>query len=141
MSTGPTGPTLPVPLNPLPLPAPFPIATLSELTSSHNAIVQKENSDRTTLNQLSTPNRENIRTTLLNWTSRGFPANFPLFSMTVNPPPVCSDGVKRVFSDYVPYLLGTTVAAKLVLLEQQLVGMKLTSVIIGNTIRIQVSSP
>ena len=140
MSTGPTGPTLPVALSHIPLPAPSPIATLAELASSHNAIVQKENADRTLLSQLSTPNRENVRKTLLNWTSRGFPANFPLFSMTVNPPPVCSDGVKRAFADYVPYLLGSTVAAKLVLLEQQLVGMKLTSVIIGNTVRIQVSS-
>lgn len=131
---------VPTRLNPLPAAAPQPIATLAELTNSHNAISQKENTDRTALGVLSSPVRATVRTALLNWTSRGFPANFPIFSVTVTPPPLCSDGVKRTFAEYVPYLLGCPVSEKLVLLQPLLVGMVISSSTVGNTIRVQVSS-
>ena len=130
----------PARLNTIPPPAPQPIATLAELTNSHNAISQKENADRTALGVLSSPVRATVRTALLNWTSRGFPANFPIFSVTVNPPPLCSDGVKRTFAEYVPYLLGCPVSEKLVELQPLLVGMTVSSSTVGNTLRVQVSS-
>ena len=149
MSTGPTGsgssmdatgPTAPTRLNLTPLAAPNPIATLSELTNSHNAIVQKENRDRVTLGQLTNPNRAAVRTALINWTSRGFPANFSIYSVTVTPPPICSDGVRRVFADYVSYLLGTTIEAQLVLLQPLLVGITISYRVTGNNLYVQVSN-
>jgi len=141
-TTGPTGPTyttIPQPLNPVPLPAPNPIASLSELTNSHNAIVQRENRDRSSLYQLTNPNRGDVRTALLSWTSRGFPPNFTIFSVSVTPPPVCSDGVRRLFGDYVEYLLVTSITSKLTLLQPLLVGMIISYRITGNNLYIQVS--
>ena len=130
----------PTPLSPTPPSAPSPIATLAELTSSHDAILQKESRDRANLGQIANPDRATVRNTLLNWVSRGFPANFPLITMNVTPPPVCSDGVHRGVSEYVPYILGTTIGAQLVLLQPQLVGISLSSSIVGNSVRVLVSN-
>ena len=127
-------------LNPLAPSAPLPIATLSELATSHDAIVQKETRDKAILSQLITPSRANIRADLLKWTARGFPANFTILSLNVNPPPMCADGVTRSFVDYVQYLLGMTIAAQLVLLQPQLEGIVLSYTINLNNLLVQVSN-
>jgi len=145
VSTNPTGPTGPNPNAPKPLVktpplAPHPIATMSELTTSRNAIIKKENNDRAALSVIANPQRGIVRSSLINWTSKGFPANFPIFSVGVMPPPICSDGVQRSFADYVTYLFGTPISAQIDLLQPQIVGIKLSYVISANTIRILVSN-
>jgi len=131
---------IPARLNPLAPSAPLPIATLSELATSHDAIVQKETRDKATLSQLITPSRAHIRADLLKWTARGFPANFTILSLTVTPPHMCADGVTRSFIDYVQYLLGMTIAAQLVLLQPQLEGIVLSYTINLNNLFVQVSN-
>ena len=141
MSTGATGPFNPIPLrlSKFASAPPRPIATLDELITSHDAIVNKETKDRGILSQLSNPNRNEVRKQLLAWTSRGFPTNFVIFSISVIPPQVCSDGTSRNFTEYVSYLLETTIDEKLLLLQPQLVGISISYTIFGNTIRVQVS--
>lgn len=144
-STGPTGPTdssrsaILNRLSNVAHAAPRPIATLAELTTSHDAILQKETADKAIVSQISNPNRSAIRASLISWTSRGFPSNFQIFSIMVTPPPICSDGVRRTFAEYVPYLLGGSIADELVKLQPQLVDITLSYTISGNILRIQAS--
>jgi hypothetical protein len=49
----------------------------------------------------------------------------PVFSITVTPPQVCSDGVVRSLIDYVSYVAGMSIETKLKKLEAKLEGIKI----------------
>jgi hypothetical protein len=127
-------------LDPTPLPPPSPIATIDELTQSHNAIVKKENKDKASLTQIANPNRISIRAALISWTSRGFPANFVILSIPISQPNICSDGIQRSIEDYISYLLGNSIHDELTKLQPQLVGITLSYSITNNNLNIQVSN-
>ena len=137
-----TTPVVTAPVVSRPVVALSPIANIDTLIATvRNARIAVENADRLKLREIASPNRSSVQTKLNTWATRGFPANFVIFSVSVAPPALCSDGVKRALGQYIPYLLGTSIADQLVLLQPLLVGIALSYSISGNTISIQVTKP
>jgi hypothetical protein len=118
------------------------IATIDELLASREAILGKEAIDKNTLAVFlsSTALREAIRSALFQWASAGFVASQIIYSFTIEPPSICSDGATRSWNDYVTYCMdGTTLSSVLLTLQSNIEGMQLSQSRNGNTFRIHVT--
>ena len=119
--TGITGPF------PAPAPAPSPyIITLDDLISTVNTISEKEAQDKQALSILVTPDSNTITNNLFQWAKLGFPAVYPILSISINVPAKCSDGETRGLYDYMTYVLGHPISDDVPLLQAKLPGMKLS---------------
>jgi hypothetical protein len=114
---------------------PLPPATVSidDILGEHDVIAQKEVTDRAELVKIGETTPEQLRPALIAWAKDGCPAAHRLFSVSVTPPPVCSDGVTREFFPYVEYVLGAPVHSYMVQLQAKLVGMTLSYSINSDT--------
>lgn len=125
--TGPTGNTGDSILVPAPAPAPSPyIITLDDLISTINTISEKEAQDKQKLSILVNPDSSMITNNLYQWAKLGFPAVYPILSISITVPPKCSDGLTRTFYDYMTYVLGHQIGDDMMLLQAKLPGMKLS---------------
>jgi hypothetical protein len=122
-----------------PTPGPFYIITLNELVSSQEVLLKKEANDKIIADTIDNPNVVELRAKLLQWATLGFPDAFAVFSVTVTPPPVCSDGVTRSLYDYIQFCSGVSIADKLTSLQSKLQGIQVLNSYSGNTITIHVS--
>ena len=113
--------------------------TLAQLQESATGIAMQESLDRASLSPFTSPDLSSLTPKLLEWTSLGFPNTFNLLSMTINPLPICSDGVSRNFYDYVSYLMGMDISAQTQLFQQNFVDISCAYTIIGNTLVICIS--
>ena len=113
--------------------------TLAQLQESATGIAMQESLDRASLSPLLSPNLTSLNPTLLQWTSMGFPDTFNLLSITINPLPICSDGVSRNFYDYISYLIGNDISAQTQLFQQNFVDIRCDYIIVGNTLSICIS--
>ena len=102
------------------------IISLDDLLLGHDLIVQKEATDKLIVDGIATPNTSEMTSNLYQWAKGGFPPIFPLFSVGVDTPHKCADGVSRSFYDYVEYLLGGTIGDKMQVLQARLPGMQLS---------------
>jgi hypothetical protein len=82
------------------------IATIDELMKSHESLVVKEAQDRASLNVLLNPTRDTFRGPLFQWASASFEYGFMIFSLSIDVPPMCSDGQVRATGGYIQYLTG-----------------------------------
>ena len=82
------------------------ILTVGELSTIYSINFLKESQDRATINSFYAPTKETLTETLSTWASLGFPNPYPFCKFTMNPPELCSDGVKRDFFQYFRYLTG-----------------------------------
>ena len=125
--TGPTGDTGITGPFPAPAPAPSPyIITLDDLISTVNTISEKEAQDKQALSILVTPDSNTITNNLFQWAKLGFPAVYPILSISINVPAKCSDGETRGLYDYMTYVLGHPISDDVPLLQAKLPGMKLS---------------
>jgi len=122
--TGDTGITGPAPA-PAPAPSPY-IITLDDLISTVNTISEKEAQDKQALSILVTPDSNTITNNLFQWAKLGFPAVYPILSISINVPAKCSDGETRGLYDYMTYVLGHPISDDVPLLQAKLPGMKLS---------------
>lgn len=137
MATGPTGEYF-IPYQPTSVFSTY-IMTIEDLMSSRDAIIHTETNDRSTLLDLSSPNENALRSSLFQWAGAGFPDIFPIASVSIIPPAVCSDGVTRVLFDYVPYLTGKSISEIMEVLQVKLHGMQLSYSLPNNGIMFHVS--
>lgn len=80
------------------------------LVSEHDLLLKKEAEDRALANTIEFPDTVAFKAKLMEWASNGFPRGHPVFSVTLSPPAVCSDGVTRNdFVEYAEFLCGTTI--------------------------------
>ena len=144
-ATGPTGPTGPTDIMTL-----FPnaqtgtveaptIVTMEELMASHAVIVEKESVDRTSLNALVNPTRDQYRPQLFQWAAAGFPGIYVIQSFSVSPPDLCADGVRRDVNAYISYLTGTDMGAVVANIQALVTGIVVSFSFEGNSVRIHVS--
>lgn len=144
-ATGPTGPTGPIDIMTL-----FPnaqtgtveaptIVTMEELMASHAVIVEKESVDRTSLNALVNPTREQYRPQLFQWAAAGFPGIYVVQSFSVTPPDLCADGVRRDVNAYINYLTGSDMGAIVSNIQTLVTGIVVSFSFEGNSVRIHVS--
>lgn len=115
------------------------LITLDELVSSQQVLQQKELDDKEIINTIDSPNPVDLRAKLYQWAVQKFPEAFPVFSVTVNPPPVCSDGVSRGLYDYIQFCSGMSIGDKLLSLQSKMQGIQVLNSYSGNTITIHVS--
>ena len=145
-ATGPTGPTGPA----VDIATLFPnaqtgtvepptIVTLDELMASHGVIVQKEANDRTSLNALVNPTRDQYRPQLFQWAAAVFPGIYVIQSFSVSPPDLCADGVRRDVNAYINYLTGTDMGAVVANIQALVTGIVVSFSFEGNSVRIHVS--
>ena len=121
-------------------PATYPATvSIDDILSEHDVIAQKEVTDRAELVKIGETTPEQLRPALIAWAKAGCPAAHRLFSVSVTPPAVCSDGVARDFFPYVEYVLGAPVHTYMMQLQDKLVGMTLSYSINPNEIAIHVT--
>ena len=99
------------------------ITTLDELVSIREAVIQKEQRDKTALQSMFQPDASKLKTHLIEWASKGFTSDYVVFASQIDPPNVCSDGQTRGFYDYAIYLLGSSFEPFLALLNSQVLGV------------------
>jgi hypothetical protein len=76
---------------------------------------------------------------LLNWAATGFQPGFQVFSLTINPPAVCSDGVIRSIAPYITYLTDSSPEQICETIQATMTGITFFHSFVDNTIRIHVS--
>ena len=137
IATGPTGPT--VPIGPTTPPVPVQIATLDELLASHVAVVAQEAADKCTLTCLSVPTPEGYRAQLFQWAAAGFPDLYVVQSVSITPPSICADGVKREIGKYAEYCMGKDLGEVVKSMAALMTGIQPSWSVSGNTLRIHVT--
>lgn len=115
------------------------IITFEELLASREAVIQKENTDRSNLITFLALPEGNLRAGLLRWCSIGFPDCFELFSITIQPPIQCSDGIFRETFPYIEYLLGNPLSNSIEALMKRVSGFHFSYSTPGNQLKIHVS--
>lgn len=80
------------------------VISLHDLMNSTQTTQRKENNDKEILQKIPTLPTEDILPKLYDWSSRGCPPNFVIHTITIETPPLCSDGISRRFIDYIIYL-------------------------------------
>jgi hypothetical protein len=141
-ATGPTGPTDIMTLFPNAQTGtvePPHIVTMEELMASHAVIVQKESVDRTSLNALVNPTRDQYRPQLFQWAAAGFPGIYVIQSFSVSPPDLCADGVRRDVNAYINYLTGSDMGTVVANIQALVTGIVVSFSFEGNSVRIHVS--
>jgi len=114
------------------------IATIDQLISQRSVALQQEATDRAALLPLTNPVSYNFTPALQQWASAGFPAGYPIVTITLTAPSPCSDGTTRTTAyEYVSYLMGgTDVGAATVALDARFLGITIGYIVQGNTLRI-----
>jgi hypothetical protein len=115
------------------------IMTIDELMTSREVLTKKESDDKAIVDTIDRPNTTELKAKLLQWATLNFPDAYAVFSVTVNPPPVCSDGVTRGLYDYIQFCSGVSIAEKLASLQGKMQGIQVLNSYSGNTITIHVS--
>ena len=104
------------------------IVTIDQLLSLQQVIANQEATDTANLQAIFvTPAEPMFQTQLTTWATLNFPASYPIASIQINPPSVCSDGVSRNYIDYSLFCLQATSFDLLVSqLQPQFVGILLS---------------
>jgi hypothetical protein len=114
--------------------------SIDTLLTEQEKTLQKETTDRSTVNTIDNPDTTMLGNKLREWAFAGFPNVFPIFSIHIDPPTLCSDGVSRTFLQYIDYVCQEPVGDRIARLQSKLQGMEITcSYSVGNSITLHVS--
>jgi hypothetical protein len=112
-------------------PPPPDVLTLSDLLSDQSVVVAKEQADKTLLETIGTQVIGNLRPKLVEWVLKGYPPAFPILSLDIHPPSVCSDGLPRNLPDYIEFCSGKTINDHVALLQAKLPDIQVSFANIG----------
>lgn len=115
------------------------VVDISELLGSIGAVQVQEASDRTKLSILLNETRDTLRPQMFEWAAAGFPAIYVVQKFEVNPPSICSDGVRRNAISYVEYLLEKDMTQIISAIQALCVGVVISYSFSGTTLNIHVS--
>jgi hypothetical protein len=94
------------------------IATIDQLMSLQQVVTNQETIDTANLQAIFvTPSESSFQTQLTTWATLNFPVSYPIASIQLTPPAVCSDGISR---NYIQYALFCLQAASLDVVIAQL---------------------
>jgi hypothetical protein len=111
---------------------------IDSLVSEHDRLLQKEAADRAILDTIEFPDTTALGAKLVEWANNGFVDGFSIFSITVDPPSLCSDGVNRRLFDYIAYVSNSTIGEKMQRLTSKLKGMTVQCSYSGNEVTFHV---
>lgn len=120
-------------------PPPPPVITIDDLLNSTAAIIKKEADDKATLEGIGNIPYETLKSTLLSWTTAGFPNVYEIHRVSISPPSLCSDGVSRDLASYIQFCSGKTINEHVAVLQARVQGMSISFANMGNYISIVVS--
>ena len=119
-------------------PPPPDVLTMSDLLSDQSVVVAKEQADKTLLETIGIQNVGNLRPKLVEWVLKGRPDGFPILSLDIRPPSVCSDGVSRDLTDYIPFCSGKTIQEHVELLQAKLPDIQVSFANFGGAVCVTV---
>ena len=90
-------------------------------------------------NTIGTITFESLRASLLQWGARGFPNAYVVHEVPIAAPSVCSDGVVRNLTDYIPFCSGKTIQGHIASLQARLPDIAVSFAYSGTAILIVVS--
>jgi hypothetical protein len=102
-----------------PPPAPD-VLSLADLLSDQTILLSKEQTDKTLLETIGTQSVANLRPKLVEWVLKGRPSAFPILSLEIYPPSICSDGGVRNLPDYIQFCSGKSIVEHVALLQAKL---------------------
>lgn len=111
---------------------------IAELVTEHDRLLQKEAADRAIVDTIEFPDTIALKARLVEWANNRFADGFSIFSITIDPPMVCSDGINRGLFEYIAYLAGVPIGEKMARLSAKLKGMYLQCSYSGNTVTFHV---
>lgn len=101
-------------------PPPPDVLTMSDLLSDQSVVVAKEQAHKALLETIGLQSVANLRPKLVEWLLKGRPDGYPILSLDIQPPSVCSDGESRDLTDYIPFCSGKTIHEHVALLQDKL---------------------
>lgn len=107
---------------------------VDKLALEYQVLQEKEAADRALVDTIEFPDTEVLREKLVDWAVRGFQDGYVLFSITIEPPPFCTDMVYRTLFDYIEYLAGVPISEKMRRLSSRLKSMHVECSYSGNTV-------
>jgi hypothetical protein len=125
--------------SPPPEPAPLPTISLQDILNSVELAQAREAADKTKLEAIGTISFDSLRSSLLQWATRGFPNAYVIHEVPMVAPAVCSDGVTRSLTDYIQFCSGKTIAEHVDVLHQRTPDIEVSFAYTGTTILIVVS--
>jgi hypothetical protein len=109
------------------------LISIEQLEAQTTTAIAKENADRDVILAFSemtteTESFSTFHSALIQWAAKLFPDNYPVYTITFNPPEVCSDGqVRTELFDYLDYIADPkTISDHMAAIDEQLAGMKLS---------------
>jgi len=115
------------------------VIRLDEILSVPEVRRQREAADNATLQTIANPNLGDIRSRLVQWATGGFAGDCVLFSIPIQAPDVCSDGVTRSLADYIRFVSGKTIQEHTDLLRVRLPDFVVSFVWMGSIIEFRAS--
>ena len=102
------------------------VISLDDLLNHQMVILAKESTDRNAVLSFTNPTSESLKTSLFQWATAGFQGGYLVSSLSLIPPPICSDGMSRGLPFYMEYLMGKSIGDWLITLGAMTAGMSFT---------------
>lgn len=115
------------------------VLTLEDLMNEQSIVLQKEAADKALLETIGVQRVEGLKPKLMEWIMNGCPSAYPIFSVNIQPPSKCSDGVTRNLPEYIQYCSGKTFEEHVDLLRPKLPDLSLSFANFGGVPTIVVS--
>lgn len=143
MSTGPTGSTGPTesttPMDGTAAPPPPDILTFADIANEHSVVAAKEQVDGDAIRLIGTMSVVGLKPAFVEWYMKGCPNCYPVYRVTITPPPKCSDGVVRTLPDYIEFCSGAPIQTHVGLFQAKLPDIQATFANLSGDIAILVS--
>ena len=110
------------------------ILTMADILGEQSVLIAKEQADGDAIRSFGTASVLGLKPVFVEWASKGFPDNYPLLTVQVTPPPLCSDGVVRSLPDYIVYCAGTPLSHYLGLLQAKLPDLRVAYAHLGGSL-------
>lgn len=115
------------------------ILTMADILGERALVLAKEEGDGASIRLIGTTPVLTFKPMVLDWASKGFPDNYALLTVEVNPPPVCSDGVVRSLPDYIDFCSGTTLPTVVGQLQAKLPDIRVSFANVGGSVAVLLS--
>ena len=118
----------------IPMPPVPEVLTMADILGDHSMVVAKEQADGDAIRSIGTTSVLGLKPVFVEWASKGFPDNYPLLTIQVSPPSICSDGVVRSLPDYIVYCAGNPLSHYIDLLQAKLPDIRVAYANLGGSL-------
>ena len=110
------------------------ILTMADILGEQSVLVAKEQTDGDAIRSLGTASVLGLKPVFVEWASKGFPDNYPLLTVEVSPPSICSDGVIRSLPEYIEFCSGNSLSHHIGLLQAKLPDIRVAYANLGGSL-------